>query len=195
MQDIPHHASDVQRPNAPRHRVLLPAALPGLTLMVAAAADWRSRPKPWNLGVMQARDLLQHLWTGPISNAPVDIVQGSKSVEVRPVGISKVRDIRVVDVCVDFPGDLAHPFFLPHIATDPAVQDGECSSRKFCGVAMHSNAHATLKLAVTPAAAAAAAGSGAPTHPLNVASQLLRPLTQNYDWLMQGIAMQQYYTQ
>lgn len=40
---------------------------------------------------VQARDLLQHLWTGPISNAPVDIVQGSKSVEVRPVGISKVR--------------------------------------------------------------------------------------------------------
>lgn len=39
----------------------------------------------------QARDLLQHLWTGPISTAPVDIVQGSKSVEVRPVGISKVR--------------------------------------------------------------------------------------------------------
>lgn len=38
----------------------------------------------------QARDLLQHLWTGPISNAPVDIVQGSNSVEVRPVGISKV---------------------------------------------------------------------------------------------------------
>ena len=42
-------------------------------------------------GRLQARDLLQHLWTGAISNSPVDIVQGSKSVEVRPVGISKVR--------------------------------------------------------------------------------------------------------
>ena len=42
-------------------------------------------------GRLQARDLLQHLWTGPISNAPVNIVQGSKSVEVRPVGISKVK--------------------------------------------------------------------------------------------------------
>ena len=31
----------------------------------------------------QARDLLQHLWTGPISNAPVEIIQGGKSVEVR----------------------------------------------------------------------------------------------------------------
>jgi len=43
-------------------------------------------------GRLQARDLLQHLWTGPISNSPVDIVQGSKSVEVRPVGISKVSN-------------------------------------------------------------------------------------------------------
>ena len=32
----------------------------------------------------------QHLWTGPISNAAVDVVQGSKSVEVRPIGVSKV---------------------------------------------------------------------------------------------------------
>eukprot|EP00955_Chlamydomonas_euryale_P029815 314297-Chlamydomonas_euryale.AAC.1 len=37
----------------------------------------------------QARDLLQHLWTGPISNAPVEIIQGGRSVEVRPVGITK----------------------------------------------------------------------------------------------------------
>lgn len=44
-------------------------------------------------GRLQARDLLQHLWTGAISNSPVDIVQGSKSVEVRPVGISKVRPV------------------------------------------------------------------------------------------------------
>jgi trehalose 6-phosphate synthase/phosphatase len=41
-------------------------------------------------GRVQARDMLQHLWTGPISNAAVDVVQGSKSVEVRPVGVSKV---------------------------------------------------------------------------------------------------------
>ncbi len=26
-------------------------------------------------GRIQARDLLQHLWTGPISNAPVEIIQ------------------------------------------------------------------------------------------------------------------------
>jgi len=31
----------------------------------------------------------QHLWTGPISNAPVEIIQGGRSVEVRPVGVTK----------------------------------------------------------------------------------------------------------
>ncbi|KAK9862009.1 hypothetical protein WJX84_008603 [Apatococcus fuscideae] len=50
---------------------------------------WNYRYADAEFGRLQARDLLQHLWTGPISNAPVDIVQGTKSVEVRPVGISK----------------------------------------------------------------------------------------------------------
>ncbi|KAK9828321.1 hypothetical protein WJX74_008705 [Apatococcus lobatus] len=50
---------------------------------------WNYRYADTEFGRLQARDLLQHLWTGPISNAPVDIVQGTKSVEVRPVGISK----------------------------------------------------------------------------------------------------------
>lgn len=33
--------------------------------------------------------MLQHLWTGPISNSAVDVVQGSRSVEVRAVGVTK----------------------------------------------------------------------------------------------------------
>lgn len=32
---------------------------------------------------------MQHLWTGPISNASVDVVQGGRSVEVRAVGVTK----------------------------------------------------------------------------------------------------------
>lgn len=42
-------------------------------------------------GKLQARDLLQHLCTGPISNASVEVVQGSRSVEVRAAGVTKVR--------------------------------------------------------------------------------------------------------
>ena len=50
---------------------------------------WNYKYADVEFGRLQARDLLQHLWTGPISNAPVDIIQGAKSVEVRPVGLSK----------------------------------------------------------------------------------------------------------
>lgn len=47
-------------------------------------------------GRLQARDMLQHLWTGPISNASVDVVQGSRSVEVRAVGVTKVITVSLV---------------------------------------------------------------------------------------------------
>ncbi|GLT80169.1 hypothetical protein SLA2020_516230 [Shorea laevis] len=62
--------------------------------------EFRETSLKWNykyadlvFGRLQARDLLQHLWTGPISNAPVEVVQGSQSVEVRPVGFSKAAVI------------------------------------------------------------------------------------------------------
>lgn len=50
---------------------------------------WNYKYADVEFGRVQARDLLQHLWTGPISNAPVDIVQGARSVEARPVSVSK----------------------------------------------------------------------------------------------------------
>lgn len=50
---------------------------------------WNYKYADVEFGRLQARDLLQHLWTGPISNAPVEIIQGGKSVEVRPVGVTK----------------------------------------------------------------------------------------------------------
>lgn len=40
-------------------------------------------------GRLQARDMLMHLCSGPLSTAPVDLLQGAKSVEVRPMGVSK----------------------------------------------------------------------------------------------------------
>lgn len=49
-------------------------------------------------GRIQARDMLQHLWTGPISNASVDVVQGSRSVEVRAVGVTKVCELWYADL-------------------------------------------------------------------------------------------------
>ncbi|KAG0570209.1 hypothetical protein KC19_6G144100 [Ceratodon purpureus] len=53
------------------------------------ALVWNYKYADVEFGRLQARDMLQHLWTGPYSNAAVDIIQGSKSVEVRPVGVTK----------------------------------------------------------------------------------------------------------
>jgi len=57
---------------------------------------WNYKYSDPEFGRLQARDLLQHLWTGPISNAAVDVIQGSKSVEVRPTGISKGVAIELI---------------------------------------------------------------------------------------------------
>ncbi|KXZ40907.1 hypothetical protein GPECTOR_1390g605 [Gonium pectorale] len=46
---------------------------------------WNYKYADVEFGRIQARDLLQHLWTGPISNAPVEIIQGGKSVEPSPL--------------------------------------------------------------------------------------------------------------
>ncbi|KAL2343233.1 hypothetical protein Fmac_004518 [Flemingia macrophylla] len=50
---------------------------------------WNYKYADVEFGRIQARDMLQHLWTGPISNASLDVVQGGRSVEVRAVGVSK----------------------------------------------------------------------------------------------------------
>jgi trehalose 6-phosphate synthase/phosphatase len=54
-----------------------------------ASIVWNYRRSDPGFGRLQARDLLQHLITGPISTSHVDVVQGSNSVEVRPAGVSK----------------------------------------------------------------------------------------------------------
>ncbi|KAI9120818.1 hypothetical protein K1719_007851 [Acacia pycnantha] len=50
---------------------------------------WNYKYADVEFGRLQARDLLQHLCTGPISNASLEVVQGGKSVEIRAAGVSK----------------------------------------------------------------------------------------------------------
>ncbi|KAK3006405.1 hypothetical protein RJ639_015546, partial [Escallonia herrerae] len=50
---------------------------------------WNYKYADVEFGRLQAKDMLQHLWTGPISNASVEVVQGGRSVEVRAVGVTK----------------------------------------------------------------------------------------------------------
>ncbi|CAO2833279.1 unnamed protein product [Amaranthus hypochondriacus] len=57
---------------------------------------WNYKYSDFEFGKLQVRDMLQHLWTGPISNAFVEVVQGSRSVEVRPVGVTKGSAIDLI---------------------------------------------------------------------------------------------------
>ncbi|KAL0813568.1 hypothetical protein Bca101_070011 [Brassica carinata] len=50
---------------------------------------WNYENADVEFGRAQARDLLQYLWAGPISNASVDVVRGNHSVEVHAVGETK----------------------------------------------------------------------------------------------------------
>ncbi|XP_074269762.1 alpha,alpha-trehalose-phosphate synthase [UDP-forming] 1-like isoform X2 [Silene latifolia] len=50
---------------------------------------WSFKYADIEFGRIQARDLLQHLWTGPIANSFVDIFQGATTVEVRAAGVTK----------------------------------------------------------------------------------------------------------
>ncbi|KAK7272608.1 hypothetical protein RJT34_29319 [Clitoria ternatea] len=54
-----------------------------------ASLVWNYRHADVEFGRLQARDMLQHLWTGPISNASVEVVQGTRSVEVRAANVTK----------------------------------------------------------------------------------------------------------
>lgn len=80
---------------------------------------WNYKYADVEFGRVQARDMLQHLWTGPISNAAVDVVQGSRSVEVRSVGVSKDEDI--------------YTFFEPELPFDREVTGtGKSLENKAC---------------------------------------------------------------
>lgn len=65
-------------------------------------------------GRLQARDMLQHLWSGPISNASVDVVQGGRSVEVRAVGVTKVHSFWVSSECFMLVLLMRFTFSCPH---------------------------------------------------------------------------------
>lgn len=59
--------------------------------LLYCSLSYHTRILDVEFGRLQAKDMLQHLWTGPISNGSVDVVQGSRSVEVRAVGVTKVN--------------------------------------------------------------------------------------------------------
>ncbi|XP_072979954.1 alpha,alpha-trehalose-phosphate synthase [UDP-forming] 1-like [Typha angustifolia] len=120
---------------------------------------WNYKYADVEFGRLQARDMLQHLWTGPISNAAVDVVQGSRSVEVRSVGVTKGAAIDrilgeiVHSKCMVTPIDYVlcvghflgkdediYTFFEPELPSEPAnsskgkgTEGGRPSPDRRCG--------------------------------------------------------------
>ncbi|KAK4492729.1 hypothetical protein RD792_003549 [Penstemon davidsonii] len=99
---------------------------------------WNYKYADVEFGRLQARDMLQHLWTGPISNSSVDVVQGSRSVEVRAVGVTKGAAIdrilgeivhsKAINTPIDYVLCIGHflgkdediyKFFEPELPCDP----------------------------------------------------------------------------
>ncbi|GFS40705.1 trehalose-6-phosphate synthase [Actinidia rufa] len=99
---------------------------------------WNYKYADVEFGRLQARDMLQHLWTGPISNASVEVVQGSRSVEVRAVGVTKGAAIdrilgeivhnKSISTPIDYVLCIGHflgkdedvyTFFEPELPSDP----------------------------------------------------------------------------
>ena len=73
---------------------------------------WNYKYADPEFGHLQARDLLQHMVTGPISNASVEVLQGAKSVEVRPVGVSKGTAIERIIKHITQDGLIPRPDFV-----------------------------------------------------------------------------------
>ncbi|KAL8108230.1 alpha,alpha-trehalose-phosphate synthase [UDP-forming] 1-like [Apium graveolens] len=79
---------------------------------------WNYKYADYEFGRKQAIDILQHLWTGPISNASVDVVQGGRSVEVRASGVTKGAAIeRIMEDIIrhnDFKSPVDFVFCIGH---------------------------------------------------------------------------------
>ncbi|CAM8988082.1 unnamed protein product [Rhodiola kirilowii] len=103
---------------------------------------WNYKYADVEFGRIQAIAMLQHLWTGPISNASLDVVQGSRSVEVRAVGVTKGAAIdrilgeivhqKMMREPIDYVLCVGHfigkdediyTFFEPELPSDPALAD------------------------------------------------------------------------
>eukprot|EP00916_Digyalum_oweni_P026686 GHVL01043811.1.p1 GENE.GHVL01043811.1~~GHVL01043811.1.p1 ORF type:complete len:508 (+),score=112.00 GHVL01043811.1:1682-3205(+) len=60
------------------------------------SVSWHYQNTHRDHGSIQARDLLIHLWAGPLFTAPAEVIVGSQSVEVRPVAYCKAASLEKI---------------------------------------------------------------------------------------------------
>jgi trehalose 6-phosphate synthase/phosphatase len=66
------------------------ARTPGSTVIhTSCSVSWHYQKTQGDHAAIQSKDMLIHLWAGPLMSAPAEVVVGNDSVSVRPTGVSK----------------------------------------------------------------------------------------------------------
>lgn len=70
---------------------------PGSTVVeTSSSVSWHYQQTQGDHAAIQSKDLLIHLWAGPLLSAPAEVVVGNDSVCVRPTGISKASQLEKI---------------------------------------------------------------------------------------------------
>merc|ERR1711920_1204876 len=80
------------------------ARTPGSNVVeMDSSVSWHYQKTQGDHAAIQSKDLLIHLWVGPLLSAPAEVVVGTDSVSVRPTGVSKASGLERVlqQICCD----------------------------------------------------------------------------------------------
>lgn len=68
-----------------------------------SAVSWHYQRTQGDHAAIQSKDLLIHLWAGPLLSAPAEVVVGNDSVFVRPTGVSKASQLEkiLIKICCE----------------------------------------------------------------------------------------------
>jgi len=85
------------------------ARTPGSNVIeMEASVSWFYQNMQGDHAAIQSKDLLVHLWAGPLTSAPAEVVVEKDAVTVRPTGIGKATQLEKIlhQICVE---DALHP--------------------------------------------------------------------------------------
>jgi len=70
---------------------------------MSSSVSWHYQKTQGDHAAIQSKDLLIHLWAGPLLSAPAEVVVGNDSVCVRPTGVGKSSQLEAVlrQICCD----------------------------------------------------------------------------------------------
>ncbi|CAK0860860.1 unnamed protein product [Prorocentrum cordatum] len=73
------------------------ARTPGSNVVeTASSISWHYQKTQGDHGALQSKDLLIHLWAGPLLSAPAEVIVGTADVTVRPTGVTKSSQLESV---------------------------------------------------------------------------------------------------